>query len=276
MKIKLGFSPCPNDTFMFDALVNKKIDNQGFELETTIADVEQLNKFAFDGGLDVTKISFHVYPYVSGQYQILRAGAALGKNNGPLLIGKSKVPAHKVDGLRIAIPGKYTTANLLMGIAFPNASNKKEYLFSDIEGAVLSGEVDAGLIIHENRFTYQSKGLEKICDLGEYWEQLTRLPIPLGGIAIKRSMQEPTKKRFNAVLAESIRFAFNNPLSSRSFVKQLSQELSDQVVEQHIGLYVNEFSLDLGELGMQSIEKLYHLAGERGIVPKIGGDIFIK
>src|SRR3972149_12216781 len=169
MKLKIGFSPCPNDTFMFDALVNKKINTGRFDFEIWIRDVEQLNKMAFKGELDVTKISYHAYAYISHNYQLLTSGSALGKGNGPLLISKVKIYPGEVDNLKIAIPGRSTTANLLLGIAYPNVQNKREYVFSDIEDAVLSNEVDAGLIIHENRFSCREKGLKKIVDLGEFW-----------------------------------------------------------------------------------------------------------
>ena len=182
MKLTLGYSTCPNDTFIFDAMVHHKIDTEGLEFSPFLGDVEELNKKAFTQELDITKLSYHAYAFLSEFYMILDSGSALGKGNGPLLLSKKKLYPDKLKEVKIAIPGKYTTANLLFGIAFPEAVSKKEYLFSDIEEAILSGEVDAGLAIHENRFTYKTKGLRKIMDLGEFWEDLTDLPIPLAKV----------------------------------------------------------------------------------------------
>ena len=190
MKLKLAFSTCPNDTFIFDALVHHKIDTQGLTFELLLADVEELNNAAFEGQVDITKLSYHAYAYVSDNYTLLDSGSALGNNNGPLLVSKFKIYPDEIEELNIAIPGKYTTANLLLSIAYPNSIYKKEYLFSDIEEVVLSNEMDAGLIIHESRFTYEKKGLIKIIDLGEYWEKKTKLPIPLGGIVVNKKIDK--------------------------------------------------------------------------------------
>src|SRR5919201_6160544 len=192
MRLTLAFSPCPNDCFMFDALVHRRIDLEGLEFDVRLADVEALNKAAFAGNVDVTKLSYHAYAYCANDYVLLDAGSALGRNCGPLLISKRPItPAEVASGaVRIAIPGKYTTANFLLGLAFPGARDRTELLFSEIEGAVLDGRFDAGLIIHENRFTYATKGLRKIVDLGEFWEGETGAPIPLGGIAIDRQLPE--------------------------------------------------------------------------------------
>ena len=184
MKLRIGFSPCPNDTFIFDAMVHGKIDTEGLEFDIILADVEELNKMAFDAALDVTKVSSHAYTYIADNYLILDSGSALGFGNGPLLIAQRNFSPDEVDDLCIAIPGRFTTANLLLSIAWPRALNRKEYLFSEIENAILKGDVDAGLIIHETRFTYQKRGLVKIADLGEYWTNLTGLPLPLGNIVV--------------------------------------------------------------------------------------------
>src|SRR5512138_596122 len=199
MRLTLGFSPCPNDTFIFDAMVHGRIDTEGLEFDYFLADVEELNRRAFAGTVDITKMSFHAYAYVANNYLILDSGSALGRKNGPLLISKRELNPEELSGKLIAIPGKYTTANLLLGIAWPEIKNKKEYLFSDIETAIINEEVDAGLIIHETRFTYSKKGLLKIADLGEYWEKLTNLPIPLGTIVVKRSMPEEIALKVNRV-----------------------------------------------------------------------------
>ncbi|HAN76509.1 MAG TPA: 1,4-dihydroxy-6-naphthoate synthase, partial [Bacteroidales bacterium] len=186
MHLKIGFSTCPNDTFIFDAMVHGKIDTEGLTFEPIMADVEVLNKAAFDQTTDITKLSYHAFAYAANNYCLLNAGSALGYKNGPMLIAKNPFAARNIPDLRIAIPGKYTTANLLLSIAFPEVKKKEVYLFSDIENGILNDQVDAGLIIHENRFTYQAKGLHKIIDLGEFWENLTKMPIPLGGIAVHR------------------------------------------------------------------------------------------
>src|SRR6185369_15658222 len=206
MTLSLGFSPCPNDCFMFDAIVNKRVDLEGLEFSVRLADVEALNQAAFAGSTDVTKLSYHAYAHCIGDYVLLDAGSALGRNCGPLLISKRRISMEDVAAgtLRIAIPGKYTTANFLLGLAFPQAQDKTALVFSAIEGALLDERFDAGLIIHENRFTYEAKGLKKIVDLGEYWESETGAPIPLGGIVIKRSLPDEIKDRVNRVLRRSV------------------------------------------------------------------------
>lgn len=257
MKISLGFSPCPNDTFMFDALINQKIDTGDLEFVTTIADVEELNQMAFDQTLDVTKISFHALFKNLSNYQLLTAGSALGFGCGPLLISKKRFDQKDVSNRTICIPGENTTANLLMKYAFPNATKKTALLFSEIEHAVLNETFDAGVIIHENRFTYKKKGLHKIVDLGAYWESKTNLPIPLGGIAIKKNLDSKLKRQINSLLRESIQFAFDHPSSSLNYCKQYAQEMDEDVMQQHIKLYVNSFSLDLQEKGKAAIQELY-------------------
>ncbi len=276
MKLKLGISTCPNDTFMFDALLHNKIDTEGLSFDLFMADVEELNKRALNKSLDVTKLSYHAYCYMSDNYVLLDSGSALGYKNGPLLISKHKVYPDEIDRLKIAIPGKLTTANLLLSIAYPKAQNKSEYIFSDIEDVVLSNECDAGLIIHENRFTYQQKGLKKIIDLGEYWEEKTKLPIPLGAIAVKRELSKDIQQKLNRVLRKSIEYAFENPNLSYDFVKQHAQEMEKDVVYKHINLYVNNFSVNLGDEGKQSINELFSKAQELNIIPKINNQIFIN
>lgn len=276
MKLKLGISTCPNDTFMFEALLNKRLSNNYFDFDLTMTDVEQLNQLSFAAEIDVTKISYHTYAYIAENYQLLSAGSALGYGNGPLLISKLKIYPDEVEELKIAIPGKYTTANLLLSIAYPNVKEKKEYLFSDIEEAILSNEVDAGLIIHENRFTYQKKGLKKIIDLGQYWENKTKLPIPLGGIAIRRKLNDDIKQKFNQQLKRSIKFAFENTQTVLPFIKQHAQEMDETVMKQHISLYVNEFSHNLGEKGENAIKKLYEEAFNQKRIKQIPENFIIK
>lgn len=276
--ITLGFSPCPNDCFIFDAMLHGKIDTEGLEFKVFMEDVETLNQKAFLGELDVTKLSYHAYAHLVKNYQLLNAGSALGNNCGPLLISKTEnVILSGVEGSRtkIAIPGKYTTANFLLSLAFPEATNKIEMLFSEIEDAVLTGKVDAGLIIHENRFTYEEKGLKKIIDLGEYWEELAKAPIPLGGIVIKRSFPDELKKKFDRVLRKSVEYAFANPKSSLNFVKANAQEMSEEVMYKHIDLYVNKYSVDLGAEGKRAIKLLFDKAQELGVINKIEEEIFL-
>ncbi|MES2590623.1 MAG: 1,4-dihydroxy-6-naphthoate synthase [Bacteroidota bacterium] len=280
--LTIGFSPCPNDCFIFDAMIHNKIDTEGLEFELLMGDVETLNQKAFRGDLDITKLSYHAYAYVTRTYHLLDAGSALGNNCGPLLITNSNDPAKEISELRtpdsqlkIAIPGKYTTANFLMSLAFPEAKNKKEILFSDIEDAVLTGKADAGLIIHENRFTYEQKGLKKIIDLGEYWETLTKSPIPLGGIVIKRDFSNELKQKVNRVIRKSVEYAFANPKSSLNFVKAHAQEMSEEVMYKHIDLYVNNYSIDLGLEGKRAVQLLFDKAQQLGVINKIEEEIFL-
>ena len=277
MRLTLGFSPCPNDCFMFDAMVHRRIDLEGLEFDVRMADIEALNAAAFAGQIDVTKLSFHAYAYCIGNYVLLDAGSALGRNCGPLLISKRPIDRGEVarGGLSIAIPGKYTTANFLCGLAFPAARNKTEVLFSDIEPALLDGRFDAGVIIHENRFTYQAKGLRKIVDLGEFWETETLAPIPLGGIVIKRSLPDDVKQAVNRVMRRSVEYAFAHREASLPYVRAHAQEMSEQVMYQHIDLYVNEYSVDLGEQGRRAVQVLFDRARRAGIVPEAERDLFL-
>jgi 1,4-dihydroxy-6-naphthoate synthase len=274
--ISLGFSPCPNDTFIFDAMVHQKIDTQGLLFDYILADVEELNRRAFSKTIEMTKISFNAFFSLAEDYVLLNSGAALGENNGPLLISKKPFIIDEIPDLKIAIPGKNTTANLLFTIAFPKATNKVEMLFSDIENAVLTGQVDAGLIIHENRFTYASRGLHKIVDLGEYWENLTGMPVPLGGIIVRRDLGETLIHKIDAILRRSIEFAFANPQSAYDFIRQNAQEMEEEVMYKHIGLYVNNFTLELGDKGKQAIRLLYEKSLENGLTKPVSKDLFIK
>jgi 1,4-dihydroxy-6-naphthoate synthase len=277
MKLSLGFSPCPNDCFMFDAIVNRRIDLEGLEFSIRMADVEALNKAAFAGQADVTKLSYHAYAYCTRDYVLLDAGSALGRNCGPLLISKRPIAVEEVAAgtLAIAIPGRYTTANFLLGLAFPAALNKSELLFSDIEAAVLDGRFDAGLIIHENRFTYAAKGLKKIIDLGEFWEGETGAPIPLGGIVVNRSLQGEVQRAVNRVLRRSVEYAFAHRAASLPFVREHAQEMSEEVMYRHIDLYVNAYSVDLGVEGKRAVELLFARAAGTGIIPDVKQSLFI-
>lgn len=274
-KITIGFSPCPNDTFIFDALVHHKIDTEGLDFEVFFGDVEELNQKAFNNELDITKLSYHAYGYLTVNYVLLNAGSALGKGCGPILVQSSNVQSLKLADAKIAIPGKYTTANFLLSIAHPEATNKTEILFSDIENAVLIGQVDAGLLIHENRFTYEQKGLKKIIDLGEYWENTTGALIPLGGIVMKRSFNEATIKKMNRLIRKSIEYAFENKNSALAFMQQHAQEMDEKIMMQHVDLYVNKYSIDLGEEGRAAVTKMFNLAQQKGVIPEIVDSLFI-
>ena len=257
MKLSLGFSPCPNDTFIFDALVNKKIDTEGFEFDVLLEDVQTLNQLALQNKIDISKISYGVLPLLTENYYLLNSGGALGKGVGPLLIAKSKLQIESLSDKKIAIPGENTTAHMLFTLAFPNAKNKVFKIFNEIEDAVLNGEVDAGVIIHENRFTYQDKGLIKLIDLGDYWETQTQLPIPLGGIVAKKSLDTSTIKKLDSLIKASVEYSFKNNYEVLSdYVKQHAQEMSEDVMRKHIDLYVNNFSVDLGEAGKNAVLKL--------------------
>ena len=278
MKLSLGFSPCPNDTFIFDALIHHKIDTEGLEFDVFYDDVETLNQKAFRGELDITKLSYHAFAYIANKYVLLDAGSALGFGVGPMLISDVEISIsdlQKNPNYKIGIPGKYTTANFLLGLAFPEAQNKQELVFSDIENAVLDGRVDVGLIIHENRFTYQNKGLKKIIDLGDYWEKQTGCAIPLGGIVANRNLPEDVQHKINRVLRKSVEFAFANPKSGLEYIRSHAQEMSEEVMYKHIDLYVNKYSVDLGEEGRKAINLLFDTALEKGIIPEIEEDIFL-
>lgn len=258
MTLSLGFSPCPNDTFIFDALVNQKIDTEGLAFETVLEDVETLNQWALNGNLDITKLSFPAFFQSLDKYVLLNSGSALGKGVGPLLISKNKTGSVSIELSSIAIPGENTTANVLLGFAFPDAKKKVPMLFSEIEDAVVSGKTDVGVIIHENRFTYQQKDLHKVMDLGEYWEQKMKVPIPLGGIAVKKNIESNIQLKVDSLIRKSVEYAFGNYPFITDYVKGHSQTMSEDVMRQHIELYVNNYSLDLGTDGKKAIAILYH------------------
>ena len=275
MKLTLGFSPCPNDTFIFDAMVHGRIDTEGIEFEYFLADVEELNQRAMASDVDITKISFHAYAYVAANYLILDSGSALGRGNGPLLISKYPLDTSRLSSKRIAIPGKYTTANLLFSIAWPDAVNKTEVLFSEIEDRLLREEADAGLIIHETRFTFEKKGLIKIADMGEYWENMTGKPIPLGAIVIKRSVPEAIAFKVNRILKRSLEYAMQDSTASYEFVSGHAREMDRTVMDSHIKLYVNKFTLDLGGEGKDAVRSLFDIASDKRVIPAVPGRIFL-
>ncbi len=289
MKLTLGFSPCPNDTFIFDALIHHKINTGGLEFDVQYHDVETLNQKAFQGELDITKLSYHAFAYAVNDYELLDAGSALGSGVGPLLIAQDPQLAARLrevlekgtawsphqSNLKIGIPGKYTTANFLLGLAFPALQNKVELVFSDIEQSLLNGAIDLGLIIHENRFTYQAKGLHKVVDLGDFWEQTTNSPIPLGGIVVKRDLDEELKLKINLLVRESVQFAFENPKSGLDYIRSHAQEMEEEVMYKHIELYVNKYSEHLGDEGRRAIQQLFDKAHGLKLIPISDKKLFL-
>jgi 1,4-dihydroxy-6-naphthoate synthase len=255
MKFTLGFSPCPNDTFIFDALVNKKIDTGDLQFDVRLEDVETLNHLARKEVLDFTKISYGVLPLIHSGYKVLNSGGALGKGVGPLLISQKPVPFSDVAKYTVAIPGENTTAHLLFSLAFPQAKNKIFIRYDQIEGAVLASEDVLGVIIHENRFTFMERGLHCIIDLGTYWEEETSFPIPLGGIVGKRTLGDPTLIRVDALIRESMEYAFENYPLITGYVQEHSQEMEPAVMRKHIELYVNQYSIHLGREGRDAVRK---------------------
>ena len=277
MNLSIGFSPCPNDCFMFDAIVNRRIDLEGLSFTPHLADVEALNRETFAGTADITKLSYHAYAYCRKDYVLLDAGSALGRNCGPLLISARPIAPEEVRAgqLRIAIPGVYTTANFLLGLAFPDATDRTPLVFSEIEGALLDGRFDAGLIIHENRFTYQAKGLHRIVDLGEFWEQETGTPIPLGAIAVRRSLPDAVQQTVNRLVRRSVEYAFANRDASLPYVRAHAQEMDEAVMYKHIDLYVNQFSVDLGDEGVRAVTTLFDKAASLNLVPASNEPLFL-
>ena len=274
MKLTLGFSPCPNDTYIFDAMVHHKVDTEGLEFEYFMADVEKLNGEAFKEIPDITKLSFHAFLHLAGRYLLLDSGAALGFGAGPLVISKHLRHFNELKGKTLAIPGVYTTANLLFSLAMKEQVNKKEILFSEIEDTILSGAVDAGVIIHESRFTYQLKGLHKLIDLGEYWEQLTGSPVPLGGIAAHNRLGNEVIAKVNRSIRRSVEYANLHRGELNEFIRCNAREMNDLVMQKHIDLYVNEFSVSLGVHGKQAINQMFDLAVDAGIITKMPDLIF--
>jgi 1,4-dihydroxy-6-naphthoate synthase len=255
--ISLGFSPCPNDTFIFDALVHQKIDTEGLSFNYRMEDVETLNGLAMTDALDMVKISYHAFLYVADRYRMLDSGSAIGFGAGPLLISKKQYSLNDLPNLTVAIPGEYTTAHLLLKLAAPVVKSKKIMVFNEIEDAVLSGKADAGVIIHENRFTYEKKGLKKVLDLGEYWESLTHSPIPLGGIAVKKSLGSVLIGKLNSIMHRSVVFAIDHPDDAMGFVRCNAQEMEEEVMKKHIGLYVNSYTVDPGVEGKKAVKFLF-------------------
>lgn len=279
-QLTLGFSPCPNDTFIFDAMVNGGMDTGGLQFDYRMEDVETLNQWAFEGRLDITKLSYNTLLRVHDTYALLDSGSALGRGVGPLVICKaSAVPAGDLHSFlktaRIAIPGLHTTANLLFSLAFPEAVNKTEVLFSEIEEKVLEGTFDCGLVIHESRFTYKQRGLEKLIDMGDWWEQVSGSAIPLGGICIRRDIPQEKARLVERIIRDSLRKSWEGYPQLSDFVKNNAQEMQEEVMRQHIELYVNEYSDSLGTEGRKAVDTLFSKAKENGIIAALPSDIYL-
>jgi len=265
--LTIGYSPCPNDTFIFYALIHGKVRVPGVEFRERLEDVETLNRLALDGGLDMTKISYHALGHLREQYALLRSGGALGRGCGPLIVAQSGVSLTDLKKGVIAIPGRLTTAHLLLRLFDPSLTNVIVMPFDRIMDAVSRGEAIAGLIIHESRFTYPRYKLEKLLDLGEWWEKHAGLPIPLGGILGKRSLGRDTLLKVESGIRESLGYARAHPDEVLGYCRQHSQEMEDQVMKSHINLYVNDFSLDLGQEGLAAVRRLFDEAEARGVFP---------
>ena len=254
--IRLSFSTCPNDTFIFDAMVHGKNDTEGLSFEYDMADDEELNRRAFSKIPEMTKLSFHAWLYLRDDYHLLDSGSALGFGNGPLLISKREIKPEELTDFVVAIPGEFTTAHLLLKIAVPGIKRIQIMLFHEIEKAVLEGSVGAGVIIHENRFTYEGKGLKKILDLGDYWTNMTGAPIPLGGIVVRKDLGVDLITKLERIMYRSVSYAMNNPEGPMDFVRAHAQEMNEDVMKKHIHLYVNDYTSGLGSEGQHAIRVL--------------------
>lgn len=275
-QLTLGFSPCPNDTFMFYPLVHGLVDTGGLSYHERLEDVETLNKLALAGELDVSKVSYHALGNIRNQYALLRSGSALGRGCGPLLVAADRIDPTQLRGKTIAVPGRYTTAKLLLRLFDPTLENFIVMPFNEIMDAVLNGNVDAGLIIHESRFTYQGFGLHKLLDLGEWWEGETGLPIPLGGIVARRSLGAETIASVERALRAGVDYARTHPDEAARYIGEHAQEMSPDVCAAHIGLYVNDFSSDLGDEGIRAITCLLQRAEQAGLIPPSAVQLFME
>ncbi|MFR9523796.1 MAG: 1,4-dihydroxy-6-naphthoate synthase [Rikenellaceae bacterium] len=254
-RLKLHISPCPNDTFMFDALINRRIDTGALQFDVEYHDIEELNANALgcNSHADISKVSCAILPSIASSYTLLESGAALGRGNGPLLV---KRRGEDSPLRQIATPGLHTTASALVKKLCPQVEQQHPMLFSEIAAAVARGEFDGGVLIHEGRFVYDKLDLELVCDLGLLWEERFDLPLPLGAIVMRSSIDQATRTNFERLLRQSIEYGFANPFASRTYIKEHAQELDDEVIDKHIDLFVNKYSLHLGDLGHQAINTL--------------------
>lgn len=275
-QLTLGYSPCPNDTFIFYGLIHGKIELPGLQIKERLEDVETLNQLALCSTLDLTKISYHALGHLRQNYVLLRSGGALGRGCGPLIVARDALTMSDLQGKTIAIPGRLTTANLLLQLHGEGFDRVMELPFHEIMAAVANGKVDAGVIIHESRFTYREHGLTSILDLGQWWEEETGHPIPLGGILARRALGRERIKTIDRALRASVEYALKHPQQPKDYIRQHAQELSESVIENHINLYVNEYSVDLGGEGIQAIETLFTRAEQRGIIPRCDLPLFVE
>ena len=275
-KLTLGYSPCPNDTFIFYALTHGKLPLQPFTVRERLEDVETLNQLALSGTLELTKISYHALGHLRDRYVLLRSGGALGRGCGPLVVSTQQTDMAALRGKTIAIPGQLTTANLLLQLYAEGYENLLILPFDQIMPTLRAGDAQAGVIIHESRFTYQNEGFHEILDLGAWWEEETGLPIPLGGILARRDLGDELIANVEAVIRTSLDYAWEHPEEPRGYIRCHAQELDDAVTDSHINLYVNEFSRDLGAEGITAVETLLAKAEERGIIPSCDQDLFVS
>jgi 1,4-dihydroxy-6-naphthoate synthase len=275
--LSLGYSPCPNDTFIFSPLVSGKIHTNGLTFREVLEDVETLNQMALGSRLDITKASFHAFGHLRDDYCLLRSGGALGKGCGPLVVARESIEMPDLRGKTIAIPGELTTAFLLLQIFDPELKRRVKIMpFSSIIESVKGGEADAGLIIHESRFTFQRAGLKKVIDLGDWWEKETGHPVPLGGILGRRGLGADLLRQVEILLRKSVEYAFAHRGESVSYIKRHAQELEDEVINRHINLYVNDYSLDIGDSGERAVKELFRMAEGRGIIKSSNKSLFIS
>jgi len=265
--LTLGYSPCPNDTFIFHALTHGLVPTAGYRVSERLEDVESLNRLALAGVLDFTKVSYHALGHLRDRYALLRSGGALGRGCGPLVIARQPLHMPALRGKKIAIPGTLTTANLLLQLYGEGYAEVVAMPFDRIMPALCAGETEAGVIIHESRFTYQAQGFHTVLDLGAWWEGKTGLPIPLGGILARRDLGPATLRTFDAAIRASLEYARHHPAAARAYIRAHAQELDDAVIDAHIALYVNDFSLDLGDEGIRAVETLLARAEARGLIP---------
>lgn len=279
MHLTVGFSPCPNDTFIFDAIINNRIDLKGLSFEPVIEDVETLNEMALEGKLDVTKVSSHTLGYILDQYYLLQSGGAMGRGCGPMLITLPETleaiekGQTNISHFKVATPGVHTTAHLLLKLAYPDISDTLPMIFSEIEWAIIDEKVDAGVIIHENRFTYESMGLKMIRDLGEFWEEKTSQAIPLGNIVASKRLSSDMVTIIDEIIQASVIKAMSQPEAAMSYVKQYAQAMDEDVMKEHIHLYVNSFTRNLGDSGREAISKFLDYANQLGLVPFSSADL---
>ncbi len=273
-KLSLGYSTCPNDTFLFHALAHRQIDLHGLDFDIRLADVETLNQDAKSGIPDVTKLSYAALGHLRDSYGLLRSGSALGRGCGPLVVARPGYELSRLKYTKIAVPGLWTTACMLLGLYLETPPEAVPMTFDRIMPAVQRGDLDAGVIIHEGRFTFQNYGLEKQIDLGEWWEKKTGLPIPLGGIAIRRNLGPDTAQAVEKAIRDSVAHAFACPDDSSAYIREHAQEMDADVIRQHIGLYVNDFTRNLGIQGEQAVHRLFDMAENYGILPKSDAPLF--